>query len=638
MAPRMFNFAWVDANETTFDPNAHNREDERVYSYEFDHVEGDFAALKITIRNPRVGLLSLGRKTWLWFSVNIAGVATPLFFGRLIGIPDNLFQDTIEIEFVARPADYVDQKTALAETLKVAPFWDPLFIRDDAVDDPDVVLEARTEMWHVDPVSHVVTTSDLLVGEDGTVTFTGDDYYDGGTELTIANTPARSVVVSTSINWDNQGAGTIDLTGLLLQTWRNPVGNYWGMISSYTFMGLFNDWPQDQDTFGGGYYVYHSRLTNVTGENVPPYIKKDPNFISFDPLIDYEYPTNLPVGSLMLAGPAYIGTFGFASTPVPSSMTYVPLGWGVPRFVLGYAASRSYTENLSIYMTCAVQDVVTLAGEDESIQVLVPANKASDVILGEVPIGNVGRRSYAMTDRGQESIAYLIAMGRANLVARSRAIRLSITTNFENGLACSLRKNALVYNPRFPGGQILGKIVEIHHSLDGGTGALRHQITLASAAGLGGAPYVAEDGDPTYVEEGYVTKGYQTYENEILVLSTNDVSYNIVPFEPDDDGIDFSSRLSVNDVMRLFTIENQPDDQAEAVMDGSVTVTPAEYGVQGSTSYDETQIRQIISEIPTKVNMQLKPLTTGPYETEVNVVVTDLLIPKQIDLEAEAVS
>ena len=631
---RMLNFAWVDASETTFDPVDHAREDERVYSYEFEHVEGDFASLKITIKNPRVGLLALGRKTWLWFSKLHEGVQTPLFFGRLIGIPDNIFQDTIELEFTARPADYADQKVALADTLKVAPYWDPLFVKEDSLDDPDVVLEARTALWHIDPVTHVVTISDILVGEDGTVTFTGDDYYDGDMELSRANTPARSAVVRTSVSWDNQGAGTIDLTGLILETWRNPVGNYWGMISSYTFPGLLNDWPQDQKSLGKGYYVYQSYLRDVTNENVPPYIKKDTTVAD-----DFEFPSNLPVGSLMLAGPAIIGQFGFNPEPLPSSMTYVPLGWGVPKFVLGYAASRSYTENLTITMTCAVQDVLTLSGEDDVITIDVPANSASAVLLGEIPIGDVGRRSYVLSDRGLDrSLPHLVAIGRANLISRSRAFRLTFTTNFSNMLPCSLRKSAVVYNLRLPGGQMVGKIVGIQHGLDGATGALRAKITIASCAGLGGAPYTVEPGDPTYVEEGYVAQGYQRYDSSVMVLPSSDVSFSVESFEPDDDGVDFTSRLGTRDVIRLFTISGQPDDQAESVMDGSVTVTPATYGVQGSTSYDEAKIRQLLQESPSKVNMELRPLATGPFETDVSVTVTDLIIPRQIDLEAEAAS
>ena len=642
---RMFNFAWVDPTETTFDPIAHAREDERVYSYEFNHTEGDFATLKITILNPRIGLLASSRKIWLWFSALIDGVQTPLFFGRLNGIPANLFEDTLEIEFISRPADFVSKKLALAETLKVAPYWEPLFVREDALEDPDVVLEARSAMWYIDPITGEVSISDLLIGEEGTVEFTTSEYYKGGTELSIGQVPARSIKITATMVWDNQGAGVIDLTGLIAShpAWDAGGSKYSNMVCSYTFMGLFNDWPQDQKTFSGGYYVAQSYLINVTGQNIPSAVKKAPDLLDQLPY----FPTNLPEGSLILLGPSigvnegltqydididYYGNF----LRIPISVTYVPLGWGTFKFVVGYAASREYSEIVTINLGCDVQDVVTLPGEDESLSVEMTSNKASDYIGDDLPIGNIGRRSFIDSDRGDMVLQHLIAYGRAALISKSRSVNLTILTNFRKGINCTLRKNALVYNPRFPGGQILGKITAIKHSLDGDTGALRFVVTLSSAVGRGGS-YTADVGDPTYVEEGYVTAGYQRYENVIKVLDTEDVSYSITPYEPDDDGIDFSSPLGVRDVVRLFSIDNGPKEQAALVADSITSDQPVSIVKKSQTFYDESVVRQIISDHPTKINLELKPLTTGPFETEVEVTVTNLVIPKQIDLEAESV-
>lgn len=644
--PRMFNFAWVDATDTVFDENVHAREDERVYSYEFNQVEGDFATLRISILNPRKGLLAPSRKRWLWFSALIDGGQTPLFFGRLNGIPPNFYKDVIDLEFIGRPSDFVDKKAALAETLRVLPFWDPLFIREDALEDPDAVLEAYSALWHIDAVTGDVTISDLIVGEDGLVEFTADDYYDDGIELSVGQVPARSVTMAVTFNWDNQGAGTLDLTGIIAgdSAWSSAGPMYQGLICSYTFMGLFNDWPQDQETYSGGYYVAQSYLINVTGQNVPPVIKKEPQWGE----VFIDYPVNLPEGSLVLRGMNFGQTVGLSQNDIetdyfgsilsqPVSVTYVPLGWGLFKYVIGYKASREYSEIVNFTLNCDVQDVVTLPGEDEALRIEMSSNKASDYIKGELPIGDVGRRSYLDSDRGKQSLQYLILCGRAALISKARTVNLTFTTNFKNGLACSLRKNALVHNDRFPGGQILGKITAIKHALDGATGALLFQITLASAVGRGGS-YTASLGDPTYVEEGYVAAGYQRYENVIDVLSTEDVSFSVTPYEPNDDGIDFSSPLSPKDVIRYFAIENGPGVQADLVLGSVTSDTPGQIIKLAQTYYDESTVRQIIQDHPTRINLQLMPLTTGPYETEVDVVVNALVIPKQIDLEAESMS
>jgi hypothetical protein len=141
--PGPFYLAWVDATDTAFTPD-HVRDDEGVFSFTVSQAEGDFAALEIDIRNPRVGLLSAGRKQWAWLSWDNGSDVVPLFFGRLVGIPNDIHLELVRLVFTVRPADYGEQKAALAETMRTPPFWDPVFIAQYKRDDPDVVLEART--------------------------------------------------------------------------------------------------------------------------------------------------------------------------------------------------------------------------------------------------------------------------------------------------------------------------------------------------------------------------------------------------------------------------------------------------------------------------------------------------------------
>lgn len=144
----------MDASESVFGPE-HLVEDEKVLSIEIEHSEGDFPSLSIVIKNPRIGLLAPARKTWVWLSHG----GTPLFFGRLVGVPSNINQNAVTLEFVARPADYAAQKSTLAGSLRVLPYYDPVFITPDAQADPDTVLEARPAMWHIDRTTLAVTTS-----------------------------------------------------------------------------------------------------------------------------------------------------------------------------------------------------------------------------------------------------------------------------------------------------------------------------------------------------------------------------------------------------------------------------------------------------------------------------------------------
>ncbi len=157
-----FFFAWVDAGETF--GVEHERFDEAVFSLEISQQEGEFAAATVDVVNPKIGLLNAGRKRWAWLawdSGDTPGVV-PLFFGRLVGLPQDLQAEVVRLEFIARPADYAARQAALAPALKVAPWWDPVFIATDHLDDPDAWLEARAARWHIDRVTHAVSISDIL--------------------------------------------------------------------------------------------------------------------------------------------------------------------------------------------------------------------------------------------------------------------------------------------------------------------------------------------------------------------------------------------------------------------------------------------------------------------------------------------
>jgi hypothetical protein len=198
-----FYFAWVDPTETTFGI-AHHREDEKVVEMHVEHAEGDFAVMTIVIKNPRIGLLAPARKTWAW----LAQGTTPLFFGRLVGIPDSIDKEGVTLQFIARPRDYAALKEALAATMRALPRFDPVFLTPEAQIDPDSVLEARPQQWHIDRVTHAVTASHILNGEDGLEEFFEDEVPYDSVQIGINSVPARTLLVSGDVSWKQAGTPT----------------------------------------------------------------------------------------------------------------------------------------------------------------------------------------------------------------------------------------------------------------------------------------------------------------------------------------------------------------------------------------------------------------------------------------------
>lgn len=247
-AEQPFYFAWVDPTATTFS-SAMYLHDEEVLSFNIDHTEGSIPQLTVDVRNPHIGLLAPGRKVYAWFSWDDgAGTVTPLFFGRIIGIPDNIIAETVTLRFTAEPIDFIPQKQRYAETLKVLPWYDPIFLDFTKRDNPDAILEGYSSLWHVDRLTGVVTTSDICVGEDGTLIFDqGGVFYDS-LKFKLEQPPLVSVYVDASVTWTQASRGYLPIT--------TPG------IASYTGGSFVSGWPKPLTSLGSGWTVLSSSATD----------------------------------------------------------------------------------------------------------------------------------------------------------------------------------------------------------------------------------------------------------------------------------------------------------------------------------------------------------------------------------------
>jgi hypothetical protein len=151
-----------------------------------------------------------------------------------------------------------------------------------------------------------------------------------------------------------------------------------------------------------------------------------------------------------------------------------------------------------------------------------------------------------------------------------------------------------------PGGIATGKIIAYRASLDGSSGSAELAVTIACAIGRDGS-ITPIAGTPTYCEAAYTGADYQQYGGARIVLDGN-VGYTIpvVPFA--DDGVAFTG-------LTLSMVLAQP----LLFLNG--------LGSKGA---------------PTIIKFGLRPLNRE-FETPYPISVTDLKIPKMIDLEAVAV-
>ena len=616
-----FYFAWVNPG-TAFDPEVHNVEDEDVFNHTFSHDEGGFAGLSLEIRNPRIGLLNPGRKIWAYYSFNRAEEGdlddiVPLFFGRIMGIPSNVFSTLVTIELTARPSDFVAQKTALAETLKVLPYWDPIFITPDSWLDPDTVLEARSALWHIDPVTHVVSISDILIPGDGIVDLPAADMFYDSMSLSLETVPLRSVTIQATIPWSQSATGTVDLSGTI----KNRFEPWQQLITSFTMGGLVSSWPKDGASIGSGWQVVTGSLVDVSFLSVP--------HVEVHPLFD---DGSLPVmaeGSILFpvktTGKVWSGVDG-AGYDLQYEIVGVSLGYAVPTLIVRYTANREFAQIVNFTMYSDQQSIITEAAEDETLVIALTANNISDLSYeGDVPLVDVRRRDFLHTPRGLQAVEYLIHVARANLIGRSRAVKISFSTDFETGLQYSLTKSGTVHDDRLPGGTATGKVTQITHSLNGDSGEAIATITIACAVGYGGS-LSGSAGTPNWIDEGYIDQEYQEYVNEVSLVETSDVTWYIPPFTAFDDDVDFIKGLTPGNCILALSVENLPEAQEAAIMAASAAELT-----------DQAAISSVLQEIPTRVHLQLVPMEGGPFTQVVTIAVSDLITPQQINLEATSV-
>lgn len=370
MSTPPFTFAWVEETETTFDDVAMQREDEEIFSFDIKHDEGQIPTLDIVIRNPRVGLLAPGRKLWAWLAWKspasdpvYAGALVPLFFGVLVGVPTNLFKETVTLQFIARSPQFIAHKQAVAETMKTAPYYDPVWIDTPKRDDPDTILEGWSALWHIDRTSLAVTASDILIGEDGNVEFTEGQALYSSVGMTLGQPPLTNIRVEAAVTWTQRSTGYFDVP---------PVN-----ISSYTGGSLISDWPKPGGSIGGGYKCEASFVTDTYLISETPTTTYQSSWTNTDPnpgQCSNASASNQSSGPALLAPDPLSAVltsyyrsgvcFPDSDPPVNTSLEasssgiIVPL-WNVSmQMTIRYDASRAFSEVLAFDMTANTQGIL----------------------------------------------------------------------------------------------------------------------------------------------------------------------------------------------------------------------------------------------------------------------------------------
>lgn len=580
----MYYFAWVSDGNVAFGAE-HIRNDEDVFSAKIEQAEGEFATLTVEIQNPSVGMLSPTRDQWCWFSKDVAGSVVPLFCGRLSSIPADLDRTVVTVEFTARPMDYSAVKAALAETLKVAPFYDPIWIPEEDLTDPDTVLEGRPAYWHIDRVTHDVTISDLTSGEDGVITIGPDSVIDNSVSVSFGALPVDTITMTAKVSWDQVMKRSIDISGKIAQ-------GFGGRVESYTGQGLQKSWPVEGDDIGGDWSVGPTTLNLLSGTRVAAsYVE-----CSIQP----EPPTMTnPVTARF-----YLWVFN-------------------QTFSVTCDTSRSRSETITFTATADVQsfkndetpDPLELSYDSQRIVDPVDPGNA-------IPIVSAARRSYFGTDRGRQSIDFLMCVVRANFLKSARAVEIDFQVPYDDAIEISLRKDVYLQHPRIPGGGARGKVISYSLEASGSDGTELATVRIACTIGKGNTLSAVVEGTPSYSDGSY-DGGYEAYTGATYQPVTGMIEYAplVVSFGSDgnglDDGMDLET-MGPNEIVESFVVTNDAGDQRHLIVQGYDTIDNAIAALNAAKTVCE---------------LTLVPLNTGPFDNSFPMDVQPFAIPKGLDLE-----
>jgi len=643
----IFTITGPRAPDAAFDPVAHAREDEEIVSLEITHEEGGLASLTIEIRNPHVGLLALGRNLWCWLSWDAAWspdgsgtpVIVPLFNGRLIGVPKLSMSEVVTLEFLARPDDYNEQKAALSSAMAVLPYYDPVWIT--AAENPDTVLETYSSLWHVDRTTLELTASDILQGEDGIVTIGEDEAFYDAFSLSYGAPPLTAVNVSGTVSWSQQGDGSLDVTETLVRafaaagspyksTFATKRLNYprWGytrvtgggLIQVACGEGLRADWPSPGTNIGGGWTL----STDNEGDGKPLCycVEADMPNGWLQPI---DYNVNMTMQEPLSAG-VDVGLLDptlLLSNQWIAVQIKFPLNNYKIRMMLDWRAERQRTETVEAVVTANVQRMLSDSADSDNEDIALTSTYVATAADagGEVPIGSVAQRSYFQSGRGALSFEYLLLLARAKVRSRARAVDITFGVPWTTALGITLRHNVTYLDRRLPGGSATGKVKS--YKLTAGDGGMFGEFVIGCSIG-NGDPSTAATGEPTYVEDTYVNPGYQVLAGSQQMLIADELAYQTFDdFVIDDDGLDLTN-ITIDNAVNTCVVVHGLEEQLLTMAQFQDKISPA---INGDPI-------QAVATLSTAVTLDLKPVTGNTFHTSFFPAVSQLSLPKTIDLAA----
>lgn len=559
MASRIFN-AWVPTADTVFNPLLHARTELKATTYQLDQEEGGVARLSVTCENLGVGIMAPGRDQYILVSWADEGETPRLIFrGVANSMPANLADKLITLEFLAQPDDFDELLLAFARTLAARPYVDEL-ISGTNITDPAVVLEARSEMFHIDPVTHEISLSDVI--DYDRLVDLGPLYVRDSMTPALGLPPLRKASMNFVGEWTQRAHGTVDIAGKV-----NEGGGENGRatltdISSIGEIGDINNsgWRVNRTEqaspgftwtprmyFDGRYQIVNHQVyrgKNEYGQDfydnytrtrygVRPLQMYRYQASVFEMEYDYAQPRREILKVTATADVQDVNAFGYeeeelddiglnsltedSTTPPWEEDTEYLVGDKVIYRNKAWVCQQAHTS--ADRFQGLLDDY---AGYNERL--LKPFMYRWIETKKDVALRDARAFSFFETDRGREVAEHGLLRVRAFLRRRLRALTVTFRGRWEDLHDISLRDGVRIEHYWFPGGSVRGKVIA-YSKVWTGEGRSRYvDVTIGVSVANGVAGTVPSGG--TAYSEAFGT-GYSWADDEGVGYQVGDVQYTL---------------------------------------------------------------------------------------------------------------
>jgi hypothetical protein len=572
-------FAYVDPG-VPFDDSVHNVQDENVFDLQIQQRENSFATATVLIQNPRQGLLAPARKTRVYISKQVGATVKLLFAGRLVGFPLDFGQETISMEFISQADNWQTTQDAFLQTLKVAPYYNPIFIPEENRNDVAEILSGYSSLVHWNRTTEAISLSDIIKGS--TFIDLGNDKVVDGWSSELGDPPVKAIDITVEAQWEQRGLGRADCSEKIRQEFTNTaIGS--PQINTLTPLALERGWQGVR--VPSGYEVVENKLvpeSNAFG------LTQGNLRSSIVTVAGVDYPTAVELEP-------------------PTRQLTVPRVWYSGTLVLQAEYRQKRRESVSISLTVDSQDISLNLDQAETLSLRVQDPTA--VAQGEIL--DVGKPSFFMngavlsTD-GIEALEHALIRARARLIKASRVVETTFIVGLEEVIDIDCDTSIRFEDDRLPGGSIRGKVIGYTLNIPS-EGNETATVTIASVIGRG----TDSTGTGTAL-------GTTVYDNEFGAASmTSEIYYEQTTPPVIAEPIDVATMEADDQYLVVdVTVEHSGEQQNSAIVSQQF---PDQY-LQNNRTRVEIELRSM--------NPDAELFADVPIDTYV------LTLPNQVNLEA----